>query len=55
MRGQVKFWREPGFGNLELLHARYMTHSFGRHTDDSYAIAVIQQAAGVIFSNIEIL
>ncbi len=43
MREQVKFWREPQFGNLELLHARYITHSFCRHTHDTYAIAVIEQ------------
>ena len=45
MREQVKFWREPQFGNLELLHARYITHSFCRHTHEAYAIAVIEQGA----------
>jgi hypothetical protein len=45
MREQVKFWREPQFGNLELLHARYITHAFSRHTHDTYAIAVIEQGA----------
>ncbi len=41
----MKFWREPQFGNLELLHARYITHAFSRHTHDTYAIAVIEQGA----------
>jgi AraC-like DNA-binding protein len=45
MREQVKFWRKPQFGNLELLHARYITHAFSRHTHDTYAIAVIEQGA----------
>ena len=45
MQEQVKFWREPEFGNLELLHARYITHSFCRHSHDTYAIAIIEQGA----------
>lgn len=45
MHEKVKFWREPEFGNLELLHARYITHSFCRHTHDTYAIAIIEQGA----------
>ena len=45
MSEKVKFWREPQFGNLELLHARYITHSFCRHTHDTYAIAIIEQGA----------
>lgn len=45
MGEKVKFWREPEFGNLELLHARYITHSFCRHTHDTYAIAIIEQGA----------
>jgi AraC-like ligand binding domain len=45
MGEQVKFWREPRFGNLDLLHARYITHSFCRHTHDTYAIAIIEQGA----------
>lgn len=42
---QVKFWRDPALNDLELLRARYVTHSFCRHTHDSYAIGVIE--AGV--------
>jgi AraC-like DNA-binding protein len=45
MREQVKFWRSPRFCNLELLRARYITHSFCRHTHDTFAIGVIQQGA----------
>lgn len=45
MKEQVKFWRSPQFADLELLHARFITHSFCRHTHDTYAIGVIQQGA----------
>lgn len=38
---QVMFWRDPALKNLELLRATYVTHSFARHTHDSYAIGVI--------------
>lgn len=41
----VKFWRDPALGDLELLRATYVTHSFSRHTHDVYAIGVID--AGV--------
>jgi AraC-like DNA-binding protein len=36
---------EPWFGNLELLHSWYFSHSFCRHAHHTYAIAVIQQGA----------
>lgn len=42
---QVKFWRDPCLGNIELLRATYVTHSFSRHTHEGYAIGVID--AGV--------
>ena len=45
MREQVKFWREPQFGNLELLHARYITHAFSRNTHDTYPMEVIEQGS----------
>jgi AraC-like DNA-binding protein len=45
MPEKVKFWREPRFCNLELLRARYITHSFCRHTHDTFAIGVIQHGA----------
>ncbi|WP_416674922.1 AraC family transcriptional regulator [Egbenema bharatensis] len=38
----VKFWRDPGLDNTEMLHARYITHAFSRHTHDGYAIGVIE-------------
>lgn len=42
---KIKFWREPALNNLELLHARYITHSFSRHAHETYAIGVIEQGA----------
>lgn len=41
---QTKFWRDPAL-RMELLRATYVTHSFARHTHESYAIGVID--AGV--------
>src|SRR5579862_5115992 len=45
MPEQTKFWRAPELGNLELLHATYITHSFTRHTHEGFAIGVIEQGA----------
>lgn len=42
---QVFFWRDPALGNMELLRATYVTHSFARHSHEGYAIGVID--AGV--------
>jgi AraC-like DNA-binding protein len=39
----VRFWRADDIGDVELLHARYRTHSFGRHTHEGFAIGVIQE------------
>ncbi len=50
MRGEVvKFWQAPDLGKLDLLHARYITHSFTRHTHDGYAIGIIEQGAETFF------
>ncbi len=45
MSEQVKFWRDPRYCNLELLHAYYITQNFSRHIHDTYAIGVIQEGA----------
>jgi len=39
---QTKFWRDPTLGDLEMLHATYVTHSFARHTHEGFAIGVIE-------------
>lgn len=48
-REVVKFWQAPDLGKLDLLHARYITHSFTRHTHDGYAIGIIEQGAETFF------
>ncbi|MEZ4862611.1 MAG: AraC family transcriptional regulator [Caldilineaceae bacterium] len=42
---RAKFWHDPTLGNLELLHASYITHSFAPHTHEGYAIGVIEAGA----------
>ena len=41
MREQAKFWYDPALGNLELLRAKYITHSFSPHIHEGFAIGVI--------------
>ena len=43
------FWHAPDLGNMELLHARYITHSFDRHVHEGYAIGVIEYGAEAFF------
>lgn len=44
-RERVKFWQARDVGNLDLLRATYVTHSFARHTHDGFAIGVIEAGA----------
>jgi AraC-like DNA-binding protein len=39
---QTRFWRADDLGDVELLHARYREHSFGRHTHEGLAVGVIR-------------
>jgi AraC-like DNA-binding protein len=41
----TKFWLDPELGNLEFLHATYVTHSFVPHTHDGFAIGVVERGA----------
>jgi AraC-like DNA-binding protein len=41
MDEQTTFWREPALDDLELLRARFVTHSFAPHAHDGFAIGVI--------------
>lgn len=45
MHENVKFWRAPDLGNLELLRATYITHAFSPHFHEGFAIGVIQHGA----------
>jgi AraC-like DNA-binding protein len=40
---QLNFWRVPHLDNLELLHARHVTHDYPRHMHEEYSIAVVLQ------------
>jgi AraC-like DNA-binding protein len=39
------YWREPSLGGIELMRARFKTHSFARHAHDEIVIAVFEQGA----------
>ena len=54
MKGQppqekVKFWLAQDLNNLELLRAKYITHTFSRHTHYGYAIGVIERGAETFY------
>jgi AraC-like DNA-binding protein len=44
-REQTHFWRDDSLGEVEALHARYITHAFAPHTHEGYAIGVIVEGA----------
>ncbi len=44
-REQTHFWRDDSLGEVEALHARYITHAFAPHTHEGYAIGVIMEGA----------
>jgi AraC-like DNA-binding protein len=41
----VKLWRLPELGNVELMHAHYVTQSFPRHTHEGFGVGVIERGA----------
>jgi AraC-like DNA-binding protein len=44
-REQIKMWHLPKLGNIELLHACYITQTFSRHSHDCYAVGVIESGS----------
>ncbi|SMD15856.1 AraC family transcriptional regulator [Sporomusa malonica] len=42
---KVNYWIIPELNNLELLHARYINHSFTKHIHEGFALGVIEQGA----------
>lgn len=46
---KTKFWQAPDLGQLDLLHATYITHAFTRHIHHGYAIGVIERGAETFF------
>lgn len=45
----VKFWRDAALSDLEVLRARYVTHSFSRHIHEGYAIGIIEAGTEEFF------
>jgi AraC-like DNA-binding protein len=41
----VRLWRQPALGDLELMHASYVTQSFSRHTHEGFGVGVIERGA----------
>ncbi|WP_055590557.1 AraC family transcriptional regulator [Peterkaempfera griseoplana] len=39
----ARYWRHPALPGVDLLNARYIRHTFGRHTHDTYVIAAITE------------
>ena len=46
---KVKFWQAQDIGQLDLLHATYITHAFSRHIHNGYAIGVIEKGAETFY------
>ena len=46
---QTKFWQAGDIGDLDLLRATYITHTFSRHTHQGYAIGVIERGAETFY------
>ena len=46
---QAFFWHAPDLGNLELLRASFVTHTFARHTHEGFAIGVIERGAEAFY------
>ena len=40
---KAKFWCDRELGNLELMQATYITHTFSRHTHEGYAIGIVEE------------
>lgn len=45
MREWSKLWRDPDIGGLELLHATFVTHAYGKHMHETFALGVIERGA----------
>ena len=41
----TKYWHNPHFDNLQLLHATYSKHSFAKHYHEEYAIGIIESGS----------
>ena len=44
-REQAMLWRATDLGDLEVLRAQYISHSFARHSHAEYMVGIIEQGA----------
>jgi AraC-like DNA-binding protein len=49
LQERTKFWQAQDLGELDLLHATYITHTFSRHIHEGYAIGVIERGAETFY------
>ncbi|NJK47555.1 AraC family transcriptional regulator [Candidatus Gracilibacteria bacterium] len=42
---QVRFWNTSDCGNVEIMRATYVTHSFPRHSHESFGIGIVEDGA----------
>jgi AraC-like DNA-binding protein len=49
MKESATFWHAPDIGDLELLKATYISHTFSRHTHQGYVIGMIERGAEVFY------
>jgi AraC-like DNA-binding protein len=47
---QAFLWRDDDLEGLEILHASYVTHTFARHTHETFAIGLIEAGVGAFAS-----
>ncbi|MEM7343667.1 MAG: AraC family transcriptional regulator [Chloroflexota bacterium] len=45
----AKFWVAPDIGQLELLKATYIKHTFPRHTHDAYVIGIVERGVQAFY------
>ncbi len=43
---QAVMWRDSELGNLEVLRATYITHTFARHAHETFALGLIEAGVG---------
>jgi AraC-like DNA-binding protein len=49
MQEQAILWRDPDLGDLEIMHASYLTQSFAPHRHASFVTSVIDRGVGTIW------
>jgi AraC-like DNA-binding protein len=49
MQEQATLWRDPDLGDLEIMHASYLTQSFAPHRHASFVTSVIDRGVGTIW------